>query len=445
MKKTLALVLALVMCFSMVACSNASSTPASTPVDAPVVDAPAQSTGPVELNVITSFGGDDGNRKDYELAYKAWEAATGNTVLDGSATYDETMKAKIMTQFETGAEPDVLYYYNGADANKLIEGGKVVSLEEIQAEYPDFGTNMKEDMLSSSCASPVDGKVYALPLIGYWEGLFVNTAVVEAAGATVPDANTTWDEFLDICQKIKDAGYAPIAASLAEIPHYWFEFTVYNHRPDAANATTHVAMPAAKGDATEAVWAAGLNDMKDLYEKGYFLSNTLSCTDGDSFNEFMAGNAAFLIDGSWKIGGIQAQAESIDDFTVTYVPGKENRKSTDVIGGLSMGYYITRQAWENPEKREAVVSFVKVMTSDNVVRSFNQTAINALKSESNFTAPDALTQAALDMTAGATGVAGAAQDMMEQTPRGELFASVKDVVTGGMTAEAAIEAALGLA
>lgn len=443
MKKALAILLAVVMCLSFVACGSPAAPSASTA--GPVVDPAPSKTGPVEINVITSFGGEDGNRTDYELAYQAWEAATGNTVLDGSATYDETLKAKILTQFETGAEPDVLYYYNGTDANKIVESNKVVSLEEIRAEYPEFATNMKEEMLNSSCASPVDGKVYALPLIGFWEGLFVNKAVVEAAGATVPDATTTWDQFMEICEKIKASGKAPIAASLADIPHYWFEFTVYNFRPDAANATSHAAIPAAKGDATEKAWISGINDIKDLYERGYFLKNTLTCTDTDSFDEFMAGNAAFLIDGSWKIGAIQGQAENIDDFTVTYVPGKENRKSTDVIGGLSMGYYITRQAWENPEKREAVVSFVRVMTSDNVVRSFNQTAINALIAPSTFVAPDQLTEDALAMTAGATGVAAAAQDLVEPTKRGELFAGIKDVVTDGMTAEALVQESLGLA
>ena len=59
-----------------------------------------------------------------------------------------------------------------------------------------------------------------------------------------------------------------------------------------------------------------------------------------------------MIDGSWKVGGIAGacqsdpedpatlDAEKLDKFTVTYVPGKGERKATDLIGGLSMGYYI---------------------------------------------------------------------------------------------------------
>jgi raffinose/stachyose/melibiose transport system substrate-binding protein len=38
----------------------------------------------------------------------------------------------------------------------------------------------------------------------------------------VPGADTTWEEFLDDCEKIKNAGYTPIAAALGNIPHYWW-------------------------------------------------------------------------------------------------------------------------------------------------------------------------------------------------------------------------------
>ena len=60
------------------------------------------------LNVVTSYGGDDGNRANFEAAVKAYEESTGNKVNDGSATSNEEWKAKVLTDFETGSEPDVL-------------------------------------------------------------------------------------------------------------------------------------------------------------------------------------------------------------------------------------------------------------------------------------------------------------------------------------------------
>lgn len=75
----------------------------------------------------------------------------------------------------------------------------MVSIEEIREEYPDYASNMKDDMIP---ASPADGVQYAVPFYGYWEGLYCNKSVLEEAGVEIPTADTTWDQFLESCQKI---------------------------------------------------------------------------------------------------------------------------------------------------------------------------------------------------------------------------------------------------
>jgi raffinose/stachyose/melibiose transport system substrate-binding protein len=430
MKKTIALLLCAVLCLSVfTACQS------TTPSNQGESKSPAS---PVEITVVTSYGGDDGNRANYEEAFKAYEAATGNIVKDGSGTSNEEWKAKIMADFETGAEPDVLFFFAGVDANKLIENNKVVSIETIRSVYPDYASNMKEDILP---ISPADGKKYTVPVNGYWEGLYVNKKVLADCGVEVPGAGYTWDQFMADCETIKSKGYTPVAASLQEVPHYWFEFTVLNH----GTVETHNNLPDSSSDETGKAWAAGLNDIKTMYEKGYFPVNTLTATDAEIFQMMADDKAAFAIDGSWKIGWFQENAKNIDDFTVTYVPGKNDRKATDVIGGLSMGYYITKKAWDDPVKQKAAVDFVTAMTKDDVVSKFGATAVTALK---NGAVPpsnaDSLMIAAIEMTKGSTGIAPATQDNLNQTARASLFANVKNIVTGSITAEAAIDEALAI-
>lgn len=428
MKKVLPVILTIALCSSMLAACGGTKTASSGGAAASA----APEAKSVSLNVVTSYGGDDGNRQNYEAAVKAYEDATGNTVLDASETSNEEWKAKVMTDFETGSEPDVLFYFNGVDSNKLIENKKVVSIEEIRAEYPDFASNMKDDMLG---ASPVDGKNYSVPVNGYWEGLYVNKSVLEKCGVDVPDASTTWEEFMTMCKTIADKGYTPIACSIQEVPHYWFEFTVLNN----GSTATHTTVPTSADDAAGKIWAAGLNDFKAMYEANCFPQNTLTAGDADTFQLMADDKAAFAIDGSWKMGWFAENTEDITNYTVTYVPGKGDRKSTDIVGGLSMGYYVTRKAWDDPAKREAAVKFVEAMTTDEVVNTFGATAITALKNGT--TAPadaDALVNDALAMTKGATGIAAAAQDGLNSNARAALFADIKNVVTGKTTAEQAI-------
>ena len=417
MKKTLAMLLVLVLMLSLVSVA-------------------AFADKAVTLNVVTSYGGDDGNRKNFENAVKAYEESTGNKVNDGSATSNEEWKAKVLTDFETGSEPDVLFYFTNADAEPFISAGKVVSLEEIRAEYPDYAGNMKDSMM----AVAADGKQYAVPSSGYWENMFVNKKVLEDCGVAVPGPDYSWDQFLADCETIKEAGYTPIACSLVEVPHYWFEFTVMNN----GTVENHLDVPAAADDAAAAKWAAGLNDIKALYEAGYFPANTLTASDAETVELFNSGEAAYLIDGSWKVGYFTENAEDLNDFAIAYVPGKGERSASEAIGGISMGYFITTKAWNDPDKREAAVEFVSQLTSDEVLSTFVTTEVTALVNGAKPEGLNPLQQSAADANANITAIAGAVQDSLTAEARGDLFANVQNVVTGKMSAEDAVASAIAL-
>lgn len=66
--------------------------------------------GKVTLNVTTTFAGTESNVDKYQESIEKWQKETGNKVNDSSASADEAMKARVITDFETGAEPDVLFY-----------------------------------------------------------------------------------------------------------------------------------------------------------------------------------------------------------------------------------------------------------------------------------------------------------------------------------------------
>ena len=397
-------------------------------------DKPAAS---VELTVVTSYGGDDGNRSNYENAVASYEAATGNKIMDASGTSNEEWKAKVLTDFQTGTEPDVLFFFTSADAEPIIQAGKVVDIATIRAAYPDYADNMRDSML----AVAQDGKNYAVPSSGFWENMFVNTKVLSDCGVAVPGPDYTWDQFLADCETIKAKGYAPIACSLFEVPHYWFEFCIMNN----GDLGSQLEIPASATDAVGQKWAAGLNDIKDLYEKGYFPVNTLTATDAETVQLFAEGEAAFLIDGSWKINYfVDNYGDQLSDYAISYVPAKGERKASEAIGGISMGYFITKKAWDDPAKQAAAVDFVKHMTSDDVMSTFVTTEVTALKNGAAPSGLNPLQQAAADANANITGVVGAVQDTITGEAKADLFGNVQNVVTGKMTAEDAVTSAIAL-
>lgn len=431
--KLLVLLLALVMLVGVLAgCGTKAETPPA------AADDPAEPAAEgVELTIVTSYGGDDGNRKNYENAIASYEEATGNKVLDASATSNEEWKAKVLTDFQTGTEPDVLFFFTNADAEPIIEAGKVVDIDTIRAAYPEYADNMRDSMMAVAS----DGKTYAVPSSGFWENMFVNTKVLADCGVAVPGPDYTWDQFLADCQTIKDKGYTPIACSLFEVPHYWFEFAVMNN----GTLANQLEVPAAADDAVGQKWVAALNDIKDLYEKGFFPANTLTATDAETVQMMADGEAAFLIDGSWKVGYFNDNcADHLEDFAVSYVPAKGERTASEAIGGISMGYFITTKAWEDPAKQAAAVALVEHMTSDEVMSTFVTTEVTALKNGAAPAGLNSLQQSAADANSAITGVVGAVQDTLTSECKTDLFANVQNVVTGKMTAEDAVNSAIAL-
>lgn len=405
--------------------------------------APSSGDAAVTLTVVTSYGGDDGSRSSFEKAVADYQESTGIQVQDVSSSSSEEWKAKVLTDFMTGSEPDVLFYFTDADADPFINAGKVVSIEEIRAAYPDYATNMKQSMMAVAS----DGLHYAVPSYGFWENLFVNKAVLKECGIKVPGPNYTWDQFLHDCQTIKSHGYTPIACSLNEIPHYWFEFAVLNN----GNISNHMEVPRVDGDgnliddAVSQRWIAALDDITSLYQAGFFPSNTLTASDAQTTALFAEGRAAFLIDGSWKVGFFSKNyPDQLENFAISYVPGKGQRPASDAIGGISMGYFITRKAWEDPEKREAAVEFVFHMTSEQVLSTFITTEATALVTGATPAGLNSLQQSAADANTNITGFASAVQDTISGEAKSELFASIPKVVTGQMSAADAVEAAMRL-
>ncbi len=431
MRKMIVFAALLALCMGTAACGSCDKTE----------DTETAASAPVTLKVVTCYGLDDGNHKNFEEAVDMFEKGTGTIVANSSSLSNEDWKSKVLTDFITGSEPDVLYYFTNADADPFVNAGKVVSIEEIRSEYPDYALNMKEQMMEVA----EDGKHYAVPSLGYWESMFVNRSVLEACGIPVPGPEYTWEQFLSDCETIKQAGFTPIACSLYEIPHYWFEFMVMNN----GTIDDQLEVPELDADGklvdndVSRKWIAALDDIKTLYDLGYFPSNTLTATDTETVGMFADGEAAFLVDGSWKVGYLtQNYPENLEDFVVAYVPGKGGRRASDVIGGISMGYFITRKAWEDPDKQEAAVNFVFYMTSEEVLSTFVTTEATALIDGTSPSGLNVIQQSAADAGKNITGISQAVQDKLRSSVRSELFSNIPKVVTGQMSSAEAIESAM---
>lgn len=387
---------------------------------------------PVTLKTVSMFGGTDPNKETYEaINAELMEQYDYITIEDNSQTSDEEWKASVNADFSVGNEPDVIQFFTDATADSIIATGKLVSIDEIRAEYPEYAADTLDSALAASANT--DGVSRAVPTTGYWEGLYCNKDLFDQYDLELP---TDWASLETAITTFKENGIIPIACSLNNVPHYWIEFLMLY----ASGADEYTSVPETAPEG----WVKGLEMFKTLRDMGAFPEDTDTVDDAYTGQLFRDKKAAMQLDGSWYAGNI----EDTDNTVVIAFPGVPDQKAeaNSVVGGISSGFYITKKAWDDPDKRDAAVKFVMAHTCQAGVQRY-------------WEATGAVSQAAVEVTP-VEGATPFAESIAAYTSSASVIVTPTDarigdayktlvseivkVSTGAITAEDAINEALSL-
>ena len=293
----------------------------------------------VTLRTASCFAGTDASAEAYVELLKAFEEGTGCVIEDASAASDEGWKTSVLYDFAAGNEPDVLFFF-AASADSAPILSRVVPIGEINAAYPALNLPEVPALRES------DGRIYAIPVRSFWEGLFVNTDLFERYGLELP---TTWDRLETAIARFREEGVVPISASLSDIPHYLAEMSVLV----CGSPQDHAARPKTLAEVPRS-WYDGMALIRRLYTLGAFADNVTATNESMASQLFRDKKAAMQIDGSWFANSIPQAG--MDTTIVMPMPAYAPQADPHAfIGGVSMGFYLTRRAWEDPARRDMAV------------------------------------------------------------------------------------------
>ena len=320
----------------------------------------------ITLKTVSCFTGANAAANAYVEILDRYESMTGNTVRDYSSASDEAWKTSVLKDFAAGNEPDILFFFAaGADSAPILS--RVVSLEEINREYPEIGLKETEALREA------DGKVYAVPVRGFWEGLYVHKDLFEHYGAPLPE---DWDSLLEAIRIFRENGIVPIAVSLSDIPHYLAEMSLLAcacAEEQQARPRTYEEVPAS--------WLEAMAVIRELAEAGAFAEDAGSTYERDSTELFLNKQAAMQLDGSWLASSFTP--EMMATMEVLPMPLHNGKGCSDCyIGGVSMGFYLTRRAWESG-RRDAAVALLADLTAEENIRRLGNTTISGHLLESS--------------------------------------------------------------
>ena len=301
--RTLALVLVLTLVLSLSLAGCGGSAPASQPAAAPA-EGDTQAAAPVasgaSLVYWSMWEATEPQGVVLQEAINAFTAETGIPV-DVQFKGRQGIRQGLQAALDAGTVIDI--FDEGVDRVNMNWGSYLLDLEAYVKDSGYEDTAIAPFM--AACREAGGGTLKSIPYQGSIFAWFYNPDIFAKAGiASVP---TTWDEFLDCCAKIKEAGYIPITSDDAYfLSNFGYHVARYGGQEAVLDAVENGNWD------TEPIRKA-VEDFYALGEKGYFSPNLTSNVWPNGQNvEFALGDVAMYLNGSWLPNEIRGLAG--DDY-----------------------------------------------------------------------------------------------------------------------------------
>ncbi len=289
-KKMLSLVLAGCLALGLTACggSNASSATSVSASASNVVSSEAP-TGGKEIVYWSMWESTEPQAVAIQEVADAYEAKTGNTVTIEWKGRD--ISTFIQAALDAEEHIDVFDTAFNTIAKQFADD--VLDLEDMAAAvgYDDYAVAALPAAVRNWA-----GSLVCIPYQPNTSGVFYSKAAFEKAGIT--EEPQTWEEFLDVCEKLKAAGYTALAQDDAYVRFtYGFQLARYIGQP----AISKLAQEGGWSNTPEVLKAA--QDIVTLRERGY-LSPTAPDVYPDGQNELGFETAAMVVGASYVLNEI---------------------------------------------------------------------------------------------------------------------------------------------
>ncbi|CAM3390155.1 ABC transporter substrate-binding protein [Marinicrinis lubricantis] len=309
----------------------------------------------IEITMLSSWSTDTERGAALQEVIDSYnEQNEGKVKINVDITPDwPTYQEKIKTMISVNQTPDLFNYnFNPNDLSRQ-NSGKLLDFNPYMDDA--WKARFNESDLE---ALTINGELTSIPFEKAGVLFYYNKDLFAQAGIT--EFPKTWDEFFAVCEQLEASGITPISLMTAD--DAWH----------ATNAFTYLAAGAGGTDVFEmgksldqpAVIKAAEN-LKKLFE--YTTEDALGAGYAVSSNHFILGNTAMIIDGPWLIGSLDP--EMMDSIGVA--PGPTFGDGTVPEGFIITDTYTPWSAGkqESKEKEEAVVDFMKYLTSNESTKT----------------------------------------------------------------------------
>jgi len=353
--------------------------PAAEPTKAP--EAPAVDMGfPVAAEAVNPFGVTSaevdgvffagGFGDDYiKYAAKLQEKLHPGTTVKVQSI--QKITEQLQPRFVAGNPPDVI---DNSGANMipmsdLVRDGQLLDLAELMSApaLDTPGKKFGETLFPGSQDNAIfDGKQYGLNIAYTISGIWYGKPAFEKAGYKYP---TTWAEMLTLCEQIKKDGKASPWTYQGKYPYYIWGIVLNMLMYYAGGNDLMIKIDNLEPNAwSDPAVARAVEDLYQLWDKGYILKGTAGLTHTESQTEWLKGNATFIPCGNWLENEMKTVTPEDFHMVVAPVPGyadgKGDQKAVNANGGET---YIVPSKAKNPQQG---LEYLRILLSKDSAKFF---------------------------------------------------------------------------
>lgn len=265
-------------------------------------------------------------------------------------------KTALSTMMASDSEPDMIFTWELGYLGNYVNGGKIVSLQSYIDEDAEWAATFNDgvmDLLS------YDGEIYGIPTQQCIGLMYYNTRIFEENGVEVP---TTYEEFLNVCQTLKDNGVTPVSMASTAADAWLVSQYIQELSNGIGGYDLFDSLYQGTGAWNDASFVDAATRFQEEVNAGYY-EDGFTGVSGDEAREFFRmGMTAMYYNGSWEISNVgdtnlSPEAENISCFVM---PKINSEYDGVTLGSVDTSFAVTK----NCQNVDAAVEFLKFWTNE---------------------------------------------------------------------------------
>lgn len=287
-----------------------------------------------------------------------FEAANPGVTVEMNYVDDDLYQTVGLPNLLSGRDaPDVFFEWAGARLQQRYDGGYTADV----SGYVDGGVLSDIWADSAFSSGTIDGQKLLVPhKADVTNVLYYNVDIFDEVGISPPE---TWEEFLETCDALNEAGYTPLATGNKDL---WAAGNWLGHLTSRiVGEDVYDSALKVESSFADPEWVEAFGYIKEMVDRDCVNDSANAINDNEGAQLFFQGAAAMHPIGSWLVSWAKGEAPDLN-FDYVNLPSMPGAGDQNSVIGVVTGYAINA----NSSLQDEAAAFLALANNEEFVNKF---------------------------------------------------------------------------